>query len=240
MEYPKRSINGDAGEYLVAYRITKLFGWPCRLYGVDLGVDAEIEIIDDASSSTGDIIKVQIKSFDSISSSDAKSVYVSDRHINYWKRFCLPVIVCCVDLKSEKIYWKQVTATEAYASSGESKKVSFNLTQDELEISVKDKLNRLVAPDNSKRIASLFDELDTIRKELPTPGTQYSDHESINKAERLCDELTKKVKEIEGLIIHFPWRISTLDLRKLDSIKKRVNRIENNISYSHNSDLNGM
>ncbi|MGQ5675295.1 DUF4365 domain-containing protein, partial [Lacticaseibacillus paracasei] len=74
MEYPKKSVNGDAGEYLVAYTITKLFGWPCRLFGVDIGVDAELEILDDEARSTGDVIKIQVKAFDRISSSESKGI----------------------------------------------------------------------------------------------------------------------------------------------------------------------
>jgi hypothetical protein len=48
VEYPKRSRNGDAGELLVAFTTNRVFGWPCRLLDIDIGVDAELEIMEDA------------------------------------------------------------------------------------------------------------------------------------------------------------------------------------------------
>lgn len=233
MEYPKRSINGDAGEYLVAHKITRLLEWPCRLYGVDLGVDAETEVMDENGQSTGDIIKIQIKSFDSISSTDATAVYVEDRHIEYWKRFCLPVIICCVDLSKEKIYWKQITATEAYASGGVSKKISFCLEHDALDTSSKASLKQLVTPERSKRIDELFCQLDQISAGLPQTTTGYADFESIYKTEDLCESITKIINEIDDLITHFPWRVSSLALRKLNNIRAHVRITKNDCGYYH-------
>ena len=161
-EYQKRSINGDSGEYFVAYQITKLFGWPCRLYGVDLGVDAEMEITDNDGISTGDIIKIQIKSCGFIDEAINKSVHVDERHILYWKRFCLPIIICCVDLSGEKIYWKPITATETYKTNGESNKVSFCLENDVLKRESKEKLMELAIPQESKKLDKLFSKLERV------------------------------------------------------------------------------
>jgi hypothetical protein len=61
---------------------------------------------------TGDIIKIHIKTFEALKGARA-SVYVNDRHIGYWKRFCVPVILCCVDLSRKQVYWKQITVTES-------------------------------------------------------------------------------------------------------------------------------
>ena len=239
MEYTKRNVNGDAGEYLVAYKFTKMFGWPCRLYGIDLGVDAETEVIDDQGHSTGDIIKIQIKSFDSISSTDAAAVYPDDRHIDYWKRFCLPVIICCVDLSTEKVYWKQVTSTEAYESSGISKKISFNLKNDVLDQNSKYSLQKLVMPEASKRIDELFVQLDKISVGLPQTTSGYIDFQSIYKTEDLCNDVTLIINEIDELITNFPWRVSSLALRKLNNIKGCVRMTKNDCNISHNDLTNG-
>lgn len=239
MEYAKKSINGDAGEYLVAHKITRLLEWPCRLYGVDLGVDAETEVMDETGHSTGDIIKIQIKSFESITSTDAAAVYVDDRHIEYWKRFCLPVILCCVDLSKEKIYWKQITATEAYTSGGVSKKVSFCLTHDVLDTNSKAVLRQLVTPEKSKRIDELFYQLDKISAGLPETTTGYIDLESIYKTEDLCAEIIKIINEIDELITHFPWRVSSLALRKLNNIRSLVRITKNDCGYHHNNLVEG-
>ena len=61
MKYIKKSLVGDMGEHFFIYKIMEMFRWPCRLYGIDLGIDAEIEILDNENRTTGRIIKVQIK-----------------------------------------------------------------------------------------------------------------------------------------------------------------------------------
>ena len=179
IEYQKRSANGDAGEYFAVHKITKVLGWPCRLYGVDLGVDAELEILDADGISHGDIIKVQIKAIEPDAGKEnapVLSVYVDERHIAYWQQFCLPVIVCCVDLSAEQVYWKQITATEAFRSRGDSRKVSFDRQLDLVSSAMKPDLERLVHPAESKEIQSLFQELHRRYKALPKEGLHKPPH----------------------------------------------------------------
>jgi hypothetical protein len=240
MEYQKRSINGDAGEYLLAYKMTRILGWPCRLYGVDLGVDAELEIMDSNNESTGDIIKVQIKAIEEVKTTGSVSIYVDDRHINYWKRFCLPVIVCCVDLNNEKVYWKQITSTEAYATKGESKKVSFCITHDLLEPVSGNKLKELACPNDSKDIEPLFDNLLNLYKHITDQDGGYFDEQAIYAMEYRCDEVDKVIARIEELISHFPWRLSTMALSQLRTIKRNVQITRNDCGYQHNNMVNGM
>ena len=59
MKYSKTNIIGDAGEHLLVARIIKLFGYPCRLNSIDIGIDAEIELIDTNYKSTGKFINRQ-------------------------------------------------------------------------------------------------------------------------------------------------------------------------------------
>jgi len=231
MEYKKHSVNGDAGEYLVAYTITRIFGWPCRLYGVDLGVDAEMEVIDEDKRSTGDIIKIQIKTFDSLRSKEVANVYVDDRHISYWKRFCLPVIICCVDLENTKIYWKQITATEAFQSGGESKKVKLCLRHDILDKESLNKLRELVCPSESKSLDILFQELNKYAEHLPSIHTAYADFEAIEEERKKCEEMDARVKKIEAIISHFPWRISSMGMTQLNNIKSKIRMTKNNFKY---------
>ena len=227
-EYQKRSINGDSGEYFVAYQITKLFGWPCRLYGVDLGVDAEMEITDNDGISTGDIIKIQIKSCGFIDEAINKSVHVDERHILYWKRFCLPIIICCVDLSSEKIYWKPITATETYKTKGESKKVSFCLENDVLKRESKEKLMELAIPQESKELDKLFSKLENISQNLSyeAPGCYYTDN-SIIHIKNQCSEAEKIIEKINTLIVHFPWRLSSIGRNELRRIERNIQIIKN-------------
>ena len=235
MEYPKRSVNGDSGEYLVAHKITRLFSWPCRLLSVDLGVDAEMEIMDEAGSSTGDIIKIQIKSFEEITSELSKSIYVYERHIDYWKRFCLPVIICCVDLKNEKIYWKQITATESFSSGGESKRIKFCLEHDVLDHSSKNKLNNLACPPESKKITPLFESIMKKAQSLPNHTTVMLCDEEIQSTERQCHLISEELKKIDSLIVHFPWRLSTHAIMKINYVRAEVQRVRVDYNYHRTS-----
>ena len=143
MKYTKKSLVGDMGEHFFVYKIMEMFNWPCRLYGIDLGIDAEIEILDNENRTTGRIIKVQIKSTTEKEESNTPVIYVDDRHVTYWKNLTLPLIVCCVDLYNKKIYWKQIEKSESYDSKGVSKKIIYN-DKDILDITSKDDLISLI------------------------------------------------------------------------------------------------
>lgn len=221
MKYDTKLINGDSGEYFVAYKMTRLLGWPCRLYGVDLGVDAELEILNNDKTSTGNIIKLQIKSTESSPSDRDVSIYLDDRHIQYWKRFCIPVIICAVDLIKEEVYWKQVKDTEAYASGGESRLIKFSRVSDKFHKGSLVDFSKLAIPDASKNIEPLFKMLSLIRKELPSyiPIPTYDE---VNRIEDLINNAANIISQIRGLSAHFPWRLSLLDLQALDSAEDQL------------------
>lgn len=239
MKYGKTNINGDAGEYLLAYKFTKMLGWPCRLYGQDLGVDAEIEILDESGISNGDIIKIQIKSVESIKLEKHHYVYVDDRHIEYWKRFCLPVIVCCVDLSTENIYWKQVTATEAYETSGESKKVSFCLEHDKFTSSCKESFGLLVSPEETKNIDKTYRDSQALIETLPRKNSSYQSIAEIERVELICENIDFEISKIDKIINSFPWKISSISLRKLNSMKYTVRETRKDIGMSETDLANG-
>jgi len=217
MQYDKRSQNGDAGENLAVARVIKLFGWPCRLQKeADLGIDAEIEIMEGDGSSSGNLIKVQIKTVDSIKSDAEHAIYVDDRHIEYWKTFCLPILVFCVDLQDEQIYWKQIYQSEAFKSGGESKKIRFSIPDDQLEAIDRVALSQLGFPDSVKHIGSELEKLRRDLVNLPHPYyNQLITEESIDKAQRHSDQVKTTLSAIEELRRHYPWRFSPADLELL-------------------------
>lgn len=51
-KYTAKNISGDAGAYLIAYTATHRLGWPCRILGIDIGVDAELEVLDQLGTRT--------------------------------------------------------------------------------------------------------------------------------------------------------------------------------------------
>lgn len=124
MKYYLSNIIGDAGEHLFASRIIKLFHFPCRLINIDIGIDAEIEIIDDNFKSTGVFLKCQVKT----TTSDKFYIYVEEGHLEYWNKINVPVIVFLVHLDTEKIYWHCIDDIEKYTKGKTDYVINFDKT----------------------------------------------------------------------------------------------------------------
>jgi len=157
MQYSKTNIIGDAGEHLLAAKIIKLFGFPCRLIGIDIGIDAEIEIIDKNYKSTGEFLKCQIKTTEK----EDFHVYVKERHIRYWNSVNIPVIVFLVHLNTEQIYWHCIKDVEQYDKSGKSIRIGFDVG-DILQESNKENFVDLVYFKSFEAIRKIYDEAYTI------------------------------------------------------------------------------
>jgi len=239
-EYPKRTKNGDAGEYFSAYKFTKLFGWPYRMLDVDMGVDAEIEIMDDDGKSTSNLVKLQIKTFESITSEESKNIYVSQSHIDYWKKFCVPIVVICVDLKNEKIYWRPVVATESYESGGLSNVISIDLSKDELTSASKSYFASLATPEESKKIDELLESARQQHDLLLNQSTFGVDSLQLKNVEQRVDELNNTISTIEEIIRHFPWRAGLLTLREISIMKRNAQITQNDANHSFAVGVNGM
>ena len=121
MKYELSNLIGDAGEHLLAAKIIKYFGFPCRLTNIDIGIDAEIELIDSNRKSTGELIKCQVKT----TTQEKSYIYIKERHLQYWNTINAPVIVFLVNLKSEKIYWHCVDKINNYAINRAGVKIEF-------------------------------------------------------------------------------------------------------------------
>jgi hypothetical protein len=235
--YSSRSVNGNAAEYLVAYTVTRKLGWPCRLYGVDLGVDAEMEVMLDGQTD-GDIIKIQVKGFDDVPG-DTKSVYVDERHIRYWQRFSSPVIVCCVDLTGEKVFWKAISATEAYQSSGNARRLDFNPKNDLLDGSSKEALAALVSPPAAKDIGRYLNEIHAFVADPSNDGHRKFDYKSISDLEAGARQMLEEVSRVEQIARDFPWRLGLTDRGFLEKARARLIRIVSDCAHQHASLLNG-
>ncbi|BAT59397.1 hypothetical protein GJW-30_1_01930 [Variibacter gotjawalensis] len=74
----------------------------------DVGIDGQLEYVNDGSFATGRTIAVQVKSGPSFfkhDANDAFKFYPEEKHRRYWEGFPLPVVLVIHDPRSGKSYW---------------------------------------------------------------------------------------------------------------------------------------
>ena len=95
-------------------------GWLFReQYPHDYGIDAQVEIVSEGKP-TGDLIAIQVKSGVSYFSdeTDEEIIYRTDnKHIEYWSRHSLPVIIVLYHPEHNTCYWESVS-DETIISTG--------------------------------------------------------------------------------------------------------------------------
>ncbi|MBH5336112.1 DUF4365 domain-containing protein [Streptomyces pactum] len=122
-----------AGVSRAAYLVTTQLGWLFREQETsDIGIDAQIEVVDEADypagaprRGTGRLLAVQIKSGTSRFTKSSELgwwFYCDASHIEYWKNHSLPVALMLFEPESEQIYWQHVNE-ETIVAAGNSYKV---------------------------------------------------------------------------------------------------------------------
>jgi hypothetical protein len=222
------------GSFFFAYRITKIFGWPCRLTSsADIGVDAEIEIIDTTNSSSGDLLKAQVKTMSVAPSGNPFSVSVDDEHVLYWKRLCLPLIFCAVTLDDEKIYWRVITSAETYETSGESKKVTFDRNKHVLDAASKDKLLELVPPVDSKLIDEMMRAVE--RRLAAFDNVETVDLAIVEQWHEEWKALHAMLEAIKVLHLNFRWRNGALGDQWIARLARGIAQVRVKVDIARNA-----
>lgn len=128
MKYPINRANGDAGEFFFAYQIASVLKWPCRLLDIDIGIDAQVEIISDDRTSTGRFVAFQVKA---TSAEEQNCRYVSANQLSYWSELDLPVFVVLVDLSQSEMFLHQVDVNHKYPiTKNGTVRIDFDLQND--------------------------------------------------------------------------------------------------------------
>lgn len=110
MKYTRKTALGDAGEFYFAYQIAKVLKWPCRLFDIDIGVDAQVETMV-GDESTGKFVAFQIKA----SGVEHKfRRYVTADQLSYWKSLDVPVFAVLVDMRTGKMYLHLIDRDKKY------------------------------------------------------------------------------------------------------------------------------
>jgi hypothetical protein len=120
MDYSQRT--GDAGVHIVGTIVNRDLRWIFRDQPVaDYGIDAHIEVVDDAGQPTGRLLALQIKTGRSYGPHRFSSGNL--RHLNYWLEHSLPVVVIIVDEETETAYWRPVSEPIERTQNGWSMEV---------------------------------------------------------------------------------------------------------------------
>lgn len=124
MHYSATDATGRQGVALTDLAVTTKLGWIFReMPTSDYGIDAQVELIDEDKTVTGQLLALQIKSGASFfrERNDTQIIFRPDeKHVSYWLRHQLPVLVVLVDPASATCYWQHVSEAtlERTRSSG--------------------------------------------------------------------------------------------------------------------------
>ncbi len=108
--YSKAARKGDKGVEIVSHVINDGFGWLFKRNHQehDFGIDAQIDVILDDGSVTGQMLALQIKYGSSFFSEKNQWGYVfrgEQKHFNYLVNYPTPVLIVICHPKSNDCYW---------------------------------------------------------------------------------------------------------------------------------------
>jgi hypothetical protein len=198
MKYTLGTANGDAGEFFAAYKVAKQLGWPCRtFFDIDIGVDAQVEILSEDRESTGRFVALQVKA---TSTEETNCRYISSRQLKYWRSLEIPVFVVLVDLQTEKMYLHLIDASREYEETSKGRrKIPFDLTADLFtsasgavmaeasERLAMSHIDGYLVPVN-KAIEGILQSVRNVRDQHPDPQTLIEDMNSRVELDRLLDQ----------------------------------------------------
>jgi hypothetical protein len=112
---------GDLGVNIVSRIVGEDFGWLFKRNHEehDFGIDAQIEVVTDEGTVTGQMLACQIKCGKSFLRESNRWGYVyrgETKHFNYLANYPLPVIIIICDPESREAYWIRFRAIDAQVS----------------------------------------------------------------------------------------------------------------------------
>lgn len=113
MELPKHTYENQQeriGVHYVGLILAKLGLIFRETSNTDVGIDGQIEYVNNVGEATGRIVAVQIKSGDSYlyeAKKDTKNwtFYLDEKHMNYWEKYPIPVILLVYHPTNDTIYF---------------------------------------------------------------------------------------------------------------------------------------
>ncbi|PND30181.1 hypothetical protein C1I89_29885 [Achromobacter pulmonis] len=194
MKYPEKAANGDAGEFFFAYKVASVLKWPCRLLDIDIGIDAQVEILNEDGTSTGRFVAFQVKA---TSVEEQSCRYVSERQLAYWRELDLPVFVVLVDLSKEWMYLHHVRLDKAYPPTKKgSVRIDFDLAKDRFD---KKSAKRITAAANEAALAHIEKYLSEVREGIQSIRGEIARTEAYGNPRELIETMQERTSLREKL-----------------------------------------
>lgn len=114
-------LKGQLGVSIFEMLVGRDLGWVVRRQDLlDYGIDAHVEVMQ-GNSATGRLLAVQLKTGKSFFAESTQTGWVfrpSQRHVEYWLAYSLPVIVVLMDEADQKGYWEVIDTKTLKETSG--------------------------------------------------------------------------------------------------------------------------
>jgi hypothetical protein len=133
MRFHPTSRTGKAGERRFESFVEEQLGFIYRgTKAPDIGIDGEIETCRRNGSSTGGLIKVQIKTIGRSPAHTGFRVAMDEAHLDYFASLTVPPVLALVCLEEDAIWWQPLLDKDEYVGPRGGYGIPFNLHRDRL------------------------------------------------------------------------------------------------------------
>lgn len=234
MKYDENNVIGDLGESIVGQAFLRNFRWPFRHQTVDLGVDGEVEVIDESGNATGRVIKVQVKA-QAAPFGNSHTIYVDRKHIEYWKNYALPVLVCAVSVATGEVLWRVIEADKSY-DTPKGAKVEFDRVANALTPQSKKIIER-IAVEGSDVVQKIIGMLEKSMRELIGPrGAINISIENAGHRES-HDRARELMSAVRAISSHATPQSRRLIEDRLQALERVWNEIDMELDKQNKADL---
>ncbi|ALY65640.1 TPA: DUF4365 domain-containing protein [Pseudomonas aeruginosa] len=196
MKYTSNTAIGDAGEYFFAYQISHILGWPCRLFDIDIGIDAQVEILDEDRNSTGRFVAFQIKT--SADEEPQPSWYVKKKQLDYWRDMDTPVFIVLISLSKQTMYLHHIRKKFAYhVTEKDSIRIDFDLAREQFNESSG---RRIKAAAEESIMTAIQAHLSDVQMKIDEIKSAIEGMEDYSDPEHLIEIMNRRKKAYEDLL----------------------------------------
>lgn len=110
-KYNETAIQERIWVNAVSLKVTKLGLIFRELPTSDVGIDGQVEYVNDKGEATGEVVAIQIKSGKSFFKHETNEFfkfYIANKHLHYWENFPIPVLLLMHNPTNDNIYFIDV------------------------------------------------------------------------------------------------------------------------------------